>query len=121
MCPQLDLELLGAGKPTCIMWYFPRLVRMLSTQDYTLFQALYQIVYQMEDEEVGIPTLFPRRAVQGDNRQLLVTPSEDDSLADSIELLRDAHKKHEFASIAHSVKAFGQPHHTRCVLLLHFG
>lgn len=33
-----------------IMWHFTKLVRLLSTQDYVLFQTLYRLAYEMEVE-----------------------------------------------------------------------
>ncbi|KAI1062295.1 hypothetical protein LB506_006264 [Fusarium annulatum] len=44
------------------MWYFVRLVRMLSTQDYTHFKSLYELVYSRESDNV--PRLFHERSIQ---------------------------------------------------------
>ncbi|KAL5595116.1 hypothetical protein FOVSG1_008805 [Fusarium oxysporum f. sp. vasinfectum] len=44
------------------MWYFLRLVRMLSTQDYTHFKSLYELVYRKESDD--IPQLFYERSIQ---------------------------------------------------------
>ncbi|KAF5704370.1 RNase H domain-containing protein [Fusarium mundagurra] len=44
------------------MWHFSRLVRMLSTQDYTLFKSLYDLVYQRNSDD--IPQLFHERSMQ---------------------------------------------------------
>ncbi|KPM38167.1 hypothetical protein AK830_g8396 [Neonectria ditissima] len=52
------------------MWHFSRLVRLLSTQDCTLFKALYELVYQKEAEE--IPRQFYDRSTHEYSRELLV-------------------------------------------------
>ncbi|KAF5611582.1 RNase H domain protein [Fusarium subglutinans] len=44
------------------MWYFLRLVRMLSTQDYTLFKSLFELVYNENAD--NIPRLFHERRMQ---------------------------------------------------------
>ncbi|RYP13686.1 hypothetical protein DL765_006768 [Monosporascus sp. GIB2] len=59
-----------------MMWYFSRLVRLLSMQDYNLFRVLYETLNKVEGED--IPRLFGNRASQEHNRQLLATLEEDD-------------------------------------------
>ncbi|KAF5649501.1 RNase H domain protein [Fusarium tjaetaba] len=50
------------------MWYFLRLVRMLSTQDYTLFKSLYDLVYNENSDD--IPRQFHERSMQDSGRAL---------------------------------------------------
>ncbi|KAM5357413.1 hypothetical protein ACJZ2D_016290 [Fusarium nematophilum] len=45
-----------------MMWRFSRLVRMLSIQDYTLFKALYELVYREGSDD--IPRMFRERSMQ---------------------------------------------------------
>lgn len=61
-----------------MMWHFSRLVRLLSTQDYALFQALYKLCYRIEDEELDIPGILNDLAEEENNRHLLATLREDD-------------------------------------------
>ena len=63
-------------KKADMMWYFSRLVRMLSLQDYTLFRVLYETAHRVE--EVDIPHLFHQRAALEDNKQLLAALREND-------------------------------------------
>ncbi|PNP85941.1 hypothetical protein FNYG_00997 [Fusarium nygamai] len=49
------------------MWYL-RLVRMLSTQDYTLFKSLYDLVYIKNSDD--IPRQFHERSMQDSGRAL---------------------------------------------------
>lgn len=48
------------------IWYFSRLVRLLSKQDYSLFKALYELVYKIEEDGLSDPVdyakLFHERA-----------------------------------------------------------
>lgn len=67
-----------------MMWYFSRLVRLLSTQDYTLFQALYKLVYKT-DEDPDIPGLFDTLAAEESNQHLLATLRADDYTASELE------------------------------------
>ncbi|KAF5568292.1 RNase H domain-containing protein [Fusarium napiforme] len=50
------------------MWYFLRLVRMLSTQDYTFFKSLYDLVYNKNSDD--IPRQFHERSMQDSGRDL---------------------------------------------------
>ncbi|KJZ73728.1 hypothetical protein HIM_06846 [Hirsutella minnesotensis 3608] len=61
-----------------MMWHFSRLVRLLSTQDYELFRALYKLVQSAGSEEPDIPRLFYERAEEEDNQQLFTILSADD-------------------------------------------
>jgi hypothetical protein len=64
------------------MWYFLRLVRMLSTQDYTLFKSLYDLVYEKNSDD--IPRLFYERTVQESGQELFadlcLAESEDEEV-----------------------------------------
>ncbi|KAF5592100.1 kinase-like domain-containing protein [Fusarium pseudocircinatum] len=48
------------------MWYFLRLVRMLSTQDFTLFKSLYDLVHIKNSDD--IPRQFHERSMQDSGR-----------------------------------------------------
>ncbi|KAF5979717.1 RNase H domain-containing protein [Fusarium coicis] len=50
------------------MWYFLRLARMLSTQDYTLFKSLYDLVYNKNSDD--IPRRFHERSMRDSGRAL---------------------------------------------------
>ncbi|KAF5675154.1 RNase H domain-containing protein [Fusarium denticulatum] len=63
------------------MWYFLRLARMLSTQDYTLFKSLYNLVYNKNSND--ITQLFHERSMQEAGQALLAKlcqgePDEED-------------------------------------------
>ncbi|KAM5341845.1 hypothetical protein ACJ41O_014876 [Fusarium nematophilum] len=58
-----------------MMWRFSRLVRMLSIQDYTLFKALYELVYREGSDD--IPRMFRERSMQEHGRELLAKLRED--------------------------------------------
>ena len=68
-----------------MMWYFSRLVCLLSTQDYKLFSALYKLVYKTDVEEPIIPELLHRLATQKDNEHLLAMLRADDYTASELE------------------------------------
>ncbi|CVK94110.1 uncharacterized protein FMAN_03345 [Fusarium mangiferae] len=59
------------------LWYFLRLVRMLSTQDYALFKSLFDLVYNKNSDE--IPQLFHDRSMQESGQALLATLCQGDS------------------------------------------
>lgn len=59
------------------MWHFTRLVRMLSTQDYTHFRMLYDMVYEKKSED--IPRLFREQSNQASGKALLVELDQDES------------------------------------------
>lgn len=66
-----------------MIWYFSRLVRLLSKQDYDLFKGCYEIVYQVDDDDdspgsINHARLFHERAQQSDNKLLLTELHEDD-------------------------------------------
>jgi hypothetical protein len=65
-----------------MMWYFSRLVRLLSGQDLPLFQTLYELVYKSEVEilsdSIDYGRLFHERAMLPSNKQLQSKLSEDD-------------------------------------------
>lgn len=65
-----------------MMWYFSRLVRLLSGQDLPLFQGLYGLVYKPEIEVMldaaDYGQLFHQRAMLPSNKLLLSKLSEDD-------------------------------------------
>lgn len=58
------------------MWHFARLVRMLSTQDYTHFKLLYDLVYEKESED--IPRLFHEQSMQEHGKALLAKLCQDE-------------------------------------------
>ncbi|KAF5538173.1 RNase H domain-containing protein [Fusarium phyllophilum] len=59
------------------MWYFLRLVRMLSTQDYTLFKSLFDLVYQKDSDD--IPRLFRERSMQESGQSLFAMLCQGES------------------------------------------
>lgn len=59
-----------------MMWRFSRLVRLVSTQDYKLFKALYDIVYETDSDD--IPRLFHERSMQERGKKLLAELVGDD-------------------------------------------
>ncbi|KIL95592.1 hypothetical protein FAVG1_00329 [Fusarium avenaceum] len=63
-----------------MMWYFSRLVRLLSGQDLLLFQKLYELVYKYEtlSEPIDYGRLFHERATLPSNKLLLSRLREDD-------------------------------------------
>lgn len=60
------------------MSHFSRLVRLLSTQDYELFRALYKLVYKSGNEELDTPRVFHHRAQSKDNQALFSLLRADD-------------------------------------------
>ncbi|KAK7407825.1 hypothetical protein QQX98_009996 [Neonectria punicea] len=58
------------------VWRFSRLVRLLSTQDYTLFTALYELVYKQGSED--IPRLIREQSAQEQGRELLAKLRQDE-------------------------------------------
>ncbi|KAL2017730.1 hypothetical protein VTK56DRAFT_1700 [Thermocarpiscus australiensis] len=89
-----------------MMRLFHRLVRMLSTQDYHDFAALYALARCWEDNEEGqsdegtpdITALFAERARRSENKQLLLELAEDDSPQDYV-------KRQEQASVGSRSRA----------------
>ncbi|KAF4462691.1 kinase-like domain [Fusarium albosuccineum] len=74
-----------------MMWYFSRLVRLLSKQDYDLFRVLYELAYDVKDSgSVDYPRLFHDRAQQEDNKQLFSELQEDDLAEDEIKKKEEA-------------------------------
>ena len=71
------------------MWYFSRLVRLLSKNDYKLFQNLFELIYKTRTEgsrdSGGILLLFHERANQAENKKLLTELQEDDLTAEELE------------------------------------
>ncbi|OAR01856.1 hypothetical protein LLEC1_01798, partial [Akanthomyces lecanii] len=88
-CPEHPVPA-GSWRKADMMWYFSRLVRLLSTQDYSLFVALYKLVNGMEVEDAGIPGLFNKLAAEEENRLLLATLRADDYTAAELEREEDA-------------------------------
>ncbi|EPE09970.1 rnase h domain containing protein [Ophiostoma piceae UAMH 11346] len=68
----IDPELWVKGE---MMWRFSRLVRLLASQDYTLFKALFGLVHKDGSDE--IPRMFYERSMQGHGRELLAKLQED--------------------------------------------
>ncbi|KAI1496490.1 hypothetical protein F5X99DRAFT_424654, partial [Biscogniauxia marginata] len=64
------------------IWYFSRLVRLLSRNDYEHFRRLFELVYETSAEEArsskGILWLFHERANLDENKRLLVELQEED-------------------------------------------
>ncbi|KAF4998054.1 hypothetical protein FDECE_11906 [Fusarium decemcellulare] len=74
-----------------MMWYFSRLVRLLSKQDYNLFKSLYGIAYEVKhSNSVDYPRLFHDRAQQEENKQLFSELQEDDLTEDEIKKKEEA-------------------------------
>ncbi|KAI5859410.1 kinase-like domain-containing protein [Durotheca rogersii] len=76
------------------MWYFSRLVRLLSKQDYNLFKTLYELVYEIEDEgavgSVDYARLFHEQAQQEGNKQLFAKLREDDASEEEVKEREEA-------------------------------
>lgn len=64
------------------MWYFSRLVRLLSKNDYQHFKRLFELVYEMSAEDAessrGILWLFHERSNWDENKRLLAELQEED-------------------------------------------
>lgn len=68
------------------MWWFQRLVRTVSSQDYILFRGLYVSVHGSDaGETLDIPRLFRRYAAQEDNQKLLKELAENDMPENEVE------------------------------------
>lgn len=68
------------------MWWFQRLVRTVSGQDYILFRKLYVSVHGSDGgEALDIPRLFHRYAAQEDNQKLLKELAENDMPENEVE------------------------------------
>lgn len=64
-----------------MMWYFSRLVRLLSGQDLLLFQKLYELVNKYEEaisDPIDYGKLFHERSMLPSNKLLLSRLAEDD-------------------------------------------
>ncbi|KAI3316650.1 kinase-like domain-containing protein [Xylariaceae sp. AK1471] len=76
------------------VWYFARLVRLLSRQDYKLFKSLYERVNFTEDqrvaESVDYARLFHTQAQLEANKELLAELRQDDVSEAEIKELEDA-------------------------------
>jgi hypothetical protein len=62
------------------MWYFSRLVRLLSGQDFVLFKELYELVHDLDGNPASVDygRLFHERAMLPSNCKLLSRLIEDD-------------------------------------------
>ncbi|KAI9149378.1 hypothetical protein HJFPF1_11430 [Paramyrothecium foliicola] len=64
------------------LWYFSRLIRLLSKNDFETFRRLYELVYKINAGEEASPKeilwLFHERANRGENKVLLVELQQDD-------------------------------------------
>ncbi|KAF5622984.1 RNase H domain protein [Fusarium sp. NRRL 52700] len=69
------------------MWYFLRLVRMLSTQDYTLFKSLFDLVYNGNAD--NIPRLFHERSMQEAGQAQLAQLCEGESEEEDDEITQE--------------------------------
>ncbi|KAF4947148.1 hypothetical protein FGADI_10604 [Fusarium gaditjirri] len=70
------------------IWYFIRLTRLLSKNDYRLFEKLFQLVYEKDtfaDRREGILELFHERASRDKNVRLLGKLQEDDLSAEELQ------------------------------------
>lgn len=96
---QIESALWDKGE---MMWHFSRLVRLLSTQDYTLFKSLFQSVYQKESED--IPRLFQERSVQDQGKKLLAALCDDELMGDDeMEEQEDDDISHVEESVDHAI------------------
>ncbi|PNP39642.1 hypothetical protein TGAMA5MH_08460 [Trichoderma gamsii] len=60
------------------MWFFSRLVRLLSKNDYAHFRRLFELTHQPGAEEKDILYLVHERAKSDENQKLLAELQEDD-------------------------------------------
>jgi hypothetical protein len=71
------------------MWYFSRLVRLPSKNDYKHFKRLFELVYETSAEEAGrskgILWLFHERANWDENRKLLTELQEEDITVEELQ------------------------------------
>lgn len=70
------------------IWYFSRLVRLLSKQDYAIFKGLYEHVYGTG--AVDYPRMFHERAQHEDNRKLYAELCEDDTPEEEVKEYEEA-------------------------------
>lgn len=75
----------GSWERADMVWHFSRLVRLLSTQDYTLFQSLYNLVYKLDDEKLDVRGLLNTLAREEDNRRLHAKLRADDYTSSELE------------------------------------
>ena len=72
-----------------MMWYFSRLVRLLSGQDLFLFQRLYELVHNSKTEVISntidYGQMFHARAMLPGNQQLLSRLSEYDLSSEELQ------------------------------------
>lgn len=66
------------------MWCFSRLVRLLSKDDYRLFQGLYRLVYKTSAQDSDIHELFNHLAMEEKKQRLLATLIADDYTASEL-------------------------------------
>ncbi|KAF5669496.1 kinase-like domain-containing protein [Fusarium circinatum] len=70
------------------MWYFTRLTRLLSKNDYQLFERLFELIYEKDafvDGKERILGLFHERASRDENVKLLAKLQEDDLSAEELQ------------------------------------
>ncbi|KAJ6786952.1 hypothetical protein PWT90_04589 [Aphanocladium album] len=68
-----------------MMRLFTRLIRLMSIHDYTVFKALYLLVYKTATDEESIALHFNSLARHESNQELLARLQADDATADEIE------------------------------------
>lgn len=72
-----------------MMWFFHRLVRMVSIRDYHDFEALYMMVHKSQvkegEAETDIPRLLVEWASRRENRKLLKELTVDDTSREYVE------------------------------------
>lgn len=66
------------------MWYFSRLTRLLSKNDYEHFRRLYELIYKNSSSR-DILWLLHERADRDENKQLLAELQEDDITAEEVQ------------------------------------
>ncbi|KAF4950123.1 hypothetical protein FGADI_8392 [Fusarium gaditjirri] len=83
--PNINRDLWGRAD---MMWYFSRLVRLLSGQDLPLFQRLYGLVFmsgvEYPSDSIDHGWLFHQRAMTPSNKQLLSELKEYDLTDDEV-------------------------------------
>lgn len=77
--------LAGSWERADMIWYFTRLVCLLSIQDYTLFQSLYKLVYKVDDKDLDIHGILYKLAAEERNGLLFLSLRDDDYTASELE------------------------------------
>ncbi|KAF5722366.1 kinase-like domain-containing protein [Fusarium mundagurra] len=83
-----DLPDAALWKTSERIWYFTRLTRLLSKNDYQLFEKLYELIYEKDafvDGRERIFGLFHERASWDENVELLAKLQEEDLSAEELQ------------------------------------